>query len=384
MTDLATTETPQSSGQTIAVTYDPRPGLGWLSIKNFLLTIITLGFYRFWAKTNVRKHVWSCVKINGEPLEYTGTGTELFLGALIVFFIIFLPFIVIVNGLQVAGYPIAAALAQLSFTLLFLLLIGMAIYRARRYRLSRTVWRGVRGTLAGSSLKYSLLYFGSLLLASITLGWSNPAMSLTLQERITKEMRFGETPFHFKGETGPLYVRYAICWFVSLVAIIILISIGVYAASIGGIFDNMGDFMDGFKRGLQESTNSASEDMAILFAVLAIYGGIFVVAIVMGIIWTFYTSLELALFAKYTTFDNAGFKLNTSTGSLIALWVGNLLIMIFTLGIAAPYTVQRLVRYFADRLEVSGWVDIGKIEQSRAKVDSTGEGLLDAFDLDGI
>lgn len=384
MTDVSAATQPTSNGQTIAVTYDTRPGLGWLCLKNFLLSIITLGFYRFWAKTNVRKHVWSCVKINDEPLEYTGTGTELFLGALVVFFIVLLPFILVVNGLQIAGYPAAAAVAQLFFTLLFLLLIGMAIYRARRYRLSRTTWRGVRGTLVGSSLIYSLIYFGSILLSGISLGWTTPAMNLNLRERITTEMRFGETPFHFKGEAGPLYVRYAICWFVSLLAIAALIGLLVYAASIGGVFDNLGGAMDELKREMNKGTNSAANDLAVLYAVLAIYGGIFVIALVLGLIWTFYTSLELSLFAKYTTFDNAGFKLNTSTLSLIGLWLGNILLIIFTLGIAGPFTVQRLVRYFIDRLEVTGWVDVGKIEQSRAAVDSTGEGLLDAFDLDGI
>ena len=97
-----------SGGANVTVTYEAKPGLGWLSVKNALLGLITLTIYRFWAKTNVRKHVWSCIHINGEPLEYTGTGKELFIGALIILFLIFLPFVLIVTGLQIAGYPGAA------------------------------------------------------------------------------------------------------------------------------------------------------------------------------------------------------------------------------------------------------------------------------------
>ena len=42
----------------------------WL--KNLLLLIITLGIYRAWAKARMRKHLWSHVTIEGDPLHYTG------------------------------------------------------------------------------------------------------------------------------------------------------------------------------------------------------------------------------------------------------------------------------------------------------------------------
>lgn len=68
------------AAEAIRIDYVPRNGLLKLSIVNFLLGVVTLSVYRFWAKTNVRRHIWSCVHINGEPLEYTGRGMELFKG----------------------------------------------------------------------------------------------------------------------------------------------------------------------------------------------------------------------------------------------------------------------------------------------------------------
>ena len=79
MTDAtleATPATTMSPPERLNFSYVKRPGLLKLTIVNFLLSVITLGFYRFWAKTNVRKHIWSSVHINGEPLEYTGTSME--------------------------------------------------------------------------------------------------------------------------------------------------------------------------------------------------------------------------------------------------------------------------------------------------------------------
>ena len=184
-----------------------------------------------------RQHIWSSIRINGETLEYTGTGGELFRGALVVFLALILPTVVLFTVLTaVLGpqHPVLGA-AQLFVLLLFLLLTGMAVYRARRYRLSRTYWRGIRGTLVGSSWKYSLVYFGSLILRGLTLGWSTPAMNLELQQRITREMRFGETAFSFRGRAGPLYPTYALCWFGLLGAIVLVLAITGYGAGdLGG------------------------------------------------------------------------------------------------------------------------------------------------------
>ena len=66
-----------------AVGYLRKPGLVGIVVKNLVLTVITLGIYRFWARTRLRRYFWSNITISGEPLEYTGTGRELFVGFLI-------------------------------------------------------------------------------------------------------------------------------------------------------------------------------------------------------------------------------------------------------------------------------------------------------------
>ena len=66
----------------------PPGGFLGLSVLNGLLRILTLGVYHFWGKTEVRQRMWSAVRIDNEPLEYRGTGGELFRGFLIVFVII--------------------------------------------------------------------------------------------------------------------------------------------------------------------------------------------------------------------------------------------------------------------------------------------------------
>ena len=54
-----------------------------LLIRGAALLIITLGIYRFWLATDVRRFLWSNTEIAGEALEYTGTALELLLGFLV-------------------------------------------------------------------------------------------------------------------------------------------------------------------------------------------------------------------------------------------------------------------------------------------------------------
>src|SRR5579862_8314606 len=62
---------------------------------NLLLTVLTLGIYRFWAKTKMRRLVWRHVIVAGEGFEYTGTGKELLIGFLKALLVLFPPLLVL-------------------------------------------------------------------------------------------------------------------------------------------------------------------------------------------------------------------------------------------------------------------------------------------------
>src|SRR5215831_21163032 len=53
-----------------------------LLIRGAVLLLITLGIYRFWLMTDVRRFLWSNTEIAGETLEYDGLATELLVGFL--------------------------------------------------------------------------------------------------------------------------------------------------------------------------------------------------------------------------------------------------------------------------------------------------------------
>ena len=47
-----------------------------LLIRGAVLLAVTLGIYRFWFATDVRRFLWSNTEIAGETLEYTGTAVR--------------------------------------------------------------------------------------------------------------------------------------------------------------------------------------------------------------------------------------------------------------------------------------------------------------------
>src|SRR5882724_9490050 len=59
-------------------------GTFWrLLVRGAVLSLVTLGLYRFWLVTDTRRFLWTHTEIAGDGLEYIGTAWELLLGFLI-------------------------------------------------------------------------------------------------------------------------------------------------------------------------------------------------------------------------------------------------------------------------------------------------------------
>jgi len=160
------------------------PGAFWrLVARGAALLMFTLGIYRFWLTTDIRRFLWSNTELAGESFEYTGIARELLLGFLIAIAIL-VPLYTAFFLLTLAGGPTGELISAIAF-LLLTLLGQYAVYRARRYRLTRTIYRGVRFHQTGSAWRYAvcaLFWWGLILL---TLGLAFPFAQSRLE-------RFGD------------------------------------------------------------------------------------------------------------------------------------------------------------------------------------------------
>jgi uncharacterized membrane protein YjgN (DUF898 family) len=126
-----------------------------LTARGAGLEVVTAGFYRFWLVTDIRRHLWSNTEIAGDAAEYTGRGKELLIGFLFAMAIL-LPIYLGYFLVTIEVERRFKAYASLPLILAFYAFGQFAIYRARRYRLTRTVWRGVRFWMDGSGWAYAL------------------------------------------------------------------------------------------------------------------------------------------------------------------------------------------------------------------------------------
>src|SRR5947209_20431103 len=103
-----------------------------LLMRGAALLLVTLGIYRFWLATDVRRFLWSNTEVAGDGLEYIGTARELLLGFLIA--IALLVPLNVVFFLSAFGRGWFSQVSGLLALIVLALLGQFAIYRARRYR----------------------------------------------------------------------------------------------------------------------------------------------------------------------------------------------------------------------------------------------------------
>jgi uncharacterized membrane protein YjgN (DUF898 family) len=187
------------------------------------LELITVGFYRFWLATDIRRHLWSNTLIDGDAAEYTGRGRELLIGflfALAILVPIYLAYFLV--GLEIERFK---AFASIPLFLFFYLFGQFAIYRARRYRLTRTVWRGVRFWMDGSGWAYAVWAGLWGLLALITLGLALPWREAALERYKMRHCYYGDLQGSFEGSGWEFFQRGWWLWLVAAFPLIVVLAV---------------------------------------------------------------------------------------------------------------------------------------------------------------
>ena len=180
------------------------------------LELLTVGFYRFWLATDIRRHLWWNIDIAGDGPEYTGRGKELLLGflfALAILVPIYLAYFLI--GLEAER---AKAFASIPLFLFFYVFGQFAIYRARRYRLTRTVWWGVRFWMTGSGWSYAARSGLWAIAVILTLGLLLPWRETALERYKMRNSYYGDLPGDFDGRAWDFFKEGWWIWLIVLVS----------------------------------------------------------------------------------------------------------------------------------------------------------------------
>lgn len=174
--------------------------LALLMLENLFLTIITLGFYRPWAKTNMRRYLWENVQFMGDRASYVGTGKELFSGWMKLFGILFLLFILVT--IIEKFIPILRLPLTFVTPFVYVYIFALATYSGLRYRLSRTLWRQTRFGVdkdRPSTQAFLKLYITGIFLTAITLGIYYPFFKNQIRHFLVNRSRLGTAYFKYDG-----------------------------------------------------------------------------------------------------------------------------------------------------------------------------------------
>jgi uncharacterized membrane protein YjgN (DUF898 family) len=246
-----------------------------LLIRGAFLLMCTLGIYRFWLTTDVRRFLWGNTEIAGNELEYTGTALELLIG-----FLLAIAILVPVNTLIFIAALDFGILGHLTGALGFLLLAVLgqfALYRARRYRLSRTVYRGVRFHQTGSAWLYAiyaLIWWG---LIAITLGLAYPWAQMSLERFKMRHTCYGDLRGRFEGSALSLFLRGVPLWLL----VIGPLAAGIVAAVQSVDWPALRDAVEHGGSGLAGRIEATNPDYgsAVVFAIAAVVWSVFAAAL---------------------------------------------------------------------------------------------------------
>lgn len=387
--------------------------LFWLYIKTALLTMVTLGIYRFWAKTRIRKYIWSATSANEDSFEYTGTGLEKFLGFLvaIVILAIYLGIVQMVlffAGLNIFVDPERASstevlrqIAAVYITLFAVFpLLLFAQYRARRYKMARTRWRGIRFGMESAAWGYVWRAIGHFLLTIITLGIMLPRQTFYLEKFMADRSWYGDARLEQDGKWTDLYAGMKHV-FIGLAILILGGVIGVVLQSIalamicgivGYIWLIIGavyyrvyafNYLTGHKV-LDDKIGFFSEAKTGTVVTTVVVGSLIIGAL-SAIVLFVVGAVGAGAFAVATS--GAGFG---GEPDMIGIVVTSILVAVayigFLLGIGGLSLVlitQPIIAHLVDGIQVHGAEHLDAIQQRSADLGADAEGFADALDIGG-
>jgi uncharacterized membrane protein YjgN (DUF898 family) len=338
-------------------------------IVNLLLTIISLGVYGAWAKVRRLRYFYGHTTLDGSSFEYHGRPLQILKGRLIALAMI-LPYYLLQYW---------RPLWSLAFLVIFIVALPFILVRSQRFHLRMSSWRNIRFNFTGEYGRAAAAYLGWGLLAMLSFGLLAPYADYQRQRFKIANSRFGGVPFAYAARPGEFFMAYLIALGLVILAILALaIIVGVLVALVMGgagsalspahwreIFSGPGN--TGFKS-----------------------------AIVAGLVF-FYVLYIVALFVPYayvkarttneslnhTTLREHGIRSTLSARGLLGILVSNLVLVLITVGLFAPWAKVRLVRYQLEHTSLLANASLDDfINEPQVQTGAAAQELSDFMDLD--
>ena len=398
-----------------------------LMIRGAVLLIVTLGIYRFWLATDQRRFLWANTEIAGDALEYAGTARELLIGFLVAVAVL-VPLYAVLS-LAALGSDVVGQISGLLALVLLALFGPFAIFRARRYRLTRTIFRGVRLHQTGSAWLYSVYSILGWAVTLATFGLAYPWAQAALERYKMRHTFYGDVGGRFVGSGTRLFLRGIGLWLLILGPL--LASILYAMASIDGTV--VAEAVERGGNNMLGSIESAMPNFSLALTALVI--AFFWSVIAAGLLYPAFQAMMLRWWTSGLRFGDMAATSRVRTGQMYGLYlrfvgysllfglaaaiigviVGTLVplsaldeekfaeidtwtqiagvvaaligYVVIMLGYSTIYQVTvklRLWRLSFETAEITGLEALDRVNAAGAPGSAFGEGLADALDIGGL
>ncbi|MDB5120827.1 MAG: putative rane protein YjgN, family [Sphingobacteriales bacterium] len=292
-------------------------------IVNAILTAITLGFYYPWAKASTLKYIYEETELEGNRFRFHGTGKEMFLGYLKAVGIFAVLYGLIIWA-ALSKNPILTIYVMVFIYVILLFLVPVAIHGSMKYRLSRSSFRGIHFGYRGKMVDLLKKFLKGIFLTVITLGIYSPWFTISIRKYVIENIRFGDIKFRYLGKGSDYFMVIIVGYFLTI------ITFGIYSFWFAKDLFNY-----------------------------------------------YVNNIELEQDERIIILNS------TATGSgYFKLIIVNVLIIIFSLGLATPWATVRTLRFIFSNVLIIGELDLDNIKQTeKSYKDATGEDVLDMMDI---
>jgi uncharacterized membrane protein YjgN (DUF898 family) len=356
-------------------------------IVNLLLTIVTLGIYSAWAKVRKMRYFYRNTHLDGSVFDYHGDAVAILKGRILAVLLVILYKL----SMTLLGAFALVVLVGLIAVLPWLLTqsyrfrLHNSSYRGLRFRFDGPLWQAylilgvpivvflAPGALAAFGPHADprhvdpkrLTEFGAIFaLTYLALMVAWPYLHFSFKRWQHGHALYGVTRARFEATAGSFYGPYLAAAGILLVLLVVGgIVIGVFVA---------GSAMHAKTPPDPRKITYTVAIFAALFYLAAFSIGPVVTAWIQNAVWS------------NTRVEDLRLNSDVRAGRLIGITLGNLFMVVLSLGLLIPFAVVRLMKYKIESIEV---LDADALKRfvgagTGAGVGTAGEGAVDVMDLD--
>lgn len=285
-------------------------------IVNVLLTVLTCGVYAAWAKVRTRRYFLRQTLLDGQPFEFEGNPVAMLFGHVLIAGALGL------TTLAFNMHPVLGGAAVLGCALVY----PWFAWKSHSCRVTNTGYLGMRFGFHGTVAESYKIHFILMLLVPLTLGAILPYVWFRRRRYFLGHIHYGNIRFDYQGQA---------LWYVTLLFKVLALNLAMILLA-GLIL---------LPIALLAGLNLGELEMAGILGLVALAFCLLFVPSYYGSRTFNHTMDNTTIGPRIRLVSN-----DMQARELLRLHFGNVLAVLFTLGLAIPWVKIRMARYRASRI----------------------------------